>query len=70
MDTATKLAKTAPFKFQDWAVSLIDGFAANPKKVGDDGVNGFGMLFNTPDNFESTPNTRVAFSGHRDPPLQ
>ena len=52
MDTATQLAKTAPFKFQDWAVSLIDGFAANPKKVGDDGVDGFGMLFNTPDNMD------------------
>lgn len=52
MDTATQLAKTAPFKFQDWAVSLINGFAANPQKVGDDGIDGFGMLFNTPDNME------------------
>ncbi|RKU06425.1 site-specific DNA-methyltransferase [Candidatus Poribacteria bacterium] len=52
MDTATQLAKTAPFKFQDWAVSLINGFAANPQKVGDDGIDGFGMLFNKPDNME------------------
>ena len=52
MDTATQLAKTDHFKFQDWAVSLIDGLAANPKKVGDDGVDGFGMLFHQPDNME------------------
>ncbi len=52
MDTATQLAKTDHFKFQDWAVSLIDGLAANPKKVGDDGVDGFGMLFHQPDNMD------------------
>lgn len=50
MDTAHQLAKTAPFKFQDWAISLIDGLASNPQKVGDDGIDGFGMFLNTPDN--------------------
>ena len=52
MSTATELAKSAPFKFQDWALSLIDGLAANPKKVGDDGIDGFGMLLNKPNNMD------------------
>ena len=52
MDTAHQLAKTDPFKFQDWAISLIDGLASNPQKVGDDGIDGFGMFLNTPDNME------------------
>ena len=50
MDTARQLAKAAPFKFQDWTISLIDGLASNPQKVGDDGIDGFGMFLNTPDN--------------------
>ncbi|MDE0396489.1 MAG: hypothetical protein OXL96_01655 [Candidatus Poribacteria bacterium] len=33
-----QLAKTVSFKFQDWAISLIDGLASNPQKVGDDGI--------------------------------
>lgn len=52
MDTARQLARTAPFKFQDWTISLIDGLASNPQKVGDDGIDGFGVFFNTPDNME------------------
>ena len=52
MDTAHQLAKTAPFKFQDWAISLIDGLASNPQKVGDDGIDGFGVFLNTPDNMD------------------
>jgi len=52
MDTAHQLAKTSPFKFQDWAISLIDGLASNPQKVGDDGIDGFGMFLNTPDNMD------------------
>ncbi len=50
--TAYQLADTAPLKFQDWAVSLIDGFAANPKKTADDGIDGFGMMRDKPDNME------------------
>ena len=52
MDTASQLVQTDAFKFQDWAVSLINGFAANPKKVGDDGIDGFGVLLNKPDNMD------------------
>lgn len=50
MPTAAQLVKDDAFKFQDWAVSLIDGFAANPKKVGDDGIDGFGVFQHKPDN--------------------
>ncbi len=50
--TAYQLADTEPFKFQDWAVSLIDGFAANPKKTADDGIDGFGMMRDKPDNMD------------------
>ena len=52
MDTARQLAKTVPFKFQDWTISLIDGLASNPQKVGDDGIDGFGMFLNKPDNMD------------------
>ncbi|MYA72658.1 site-specific DNA-methyltransferase [Candidatus Poribacteria bacterium] len=52
MDTARQFAKTVPFKFQDWTISLIDGLASNPQKVGDDGIDGFGMFLNTPDNMD------------------
>ncbi len=52
IDTARQLARTNPFKFQDWAISLIDGLASNPQKVGDDGIDGFGMFLNTPDNMD------------------
>lgn len=50
MDTARQLAKSDPFKFQDWTISLIDGLASNPQKIGDDGIDGFGVFFNMPDN--------------------
>ena len=52
METASQLAKSDPYKFQDWAISLINGFASNPTKTGDDGVDGFGMLLNEPDNID------------------
>ena len=52
MDTARQLARAAPFKFQDWTISLIEGLASNPQKVGDDGIDGFGVFLNTPDNME------------------
>ena len=54
VDTATaiQLAKSDPYKFQDWAISLINGLASNPTKTGDDGVDGFGMLLNEPDNID------------------
>ena len=52
IDTARQLAKNAPLKFQDWAISLIDGLASNPQKVGDEGIDGFGVFLNTPDNMD------------------
>ena len=52
METARQLVQSDHFKFQDWAVSLVDGFASNPQKVGDDGIDEFGILFNKPDNME------------------
>ncbi len=52
MHTTRQLVSTAPFKFQDWAISLIDGLASNPQKVGDDGIDGFGVFLNTPDNMD------------------
>ena len=39
-------------KFQDWAISLVDGLASNPKKVDDEGIDGFGKLAYPPDNME------------------
>ena len=52
IDTARQLARTEPFKFQDWTISLIDGLASNPRKIGDDGIDGFGMFLNIPDNMD------------------
>ena len=53
LQTAFALAASDPFKFQDWAISLIDGFAANPKKVGDEGIDGYGMFYHKPDNMDT-----------------
>ena len=52
MQTAVQLAKSDAFKFQDWAISLIDGLAANPKKTDDAGIDGYGMLLHKPDNVD------------------
>jgi len=43
-ETAEALAKSDPYKFQDWAISLIDGLASNPQKSGDEGIDGFGVI--------------------------
>ena len=43
-ETAKALVKSDPYKFQDWAISLIDGLASNPQKSGDEGIDGFGVL--------------------------
>ena len=43
-ETAKALAKSDPYQFQDWAISLIDGLASNPQKSGDEGIDGFGVL--------------------------
>ena len=52
LPTASMLAKTDAFKFQDWAISLIDGLASNAQKVGDDGIDGFGILLHKPGNMD------------------
>ena len=52
-ETAFDLAARDPFKFQDWAISLIDGLAANPQKVGDEGIDGFGLFFHKPNNMDA-----------------
>lgn len=51
-ETAKALAKSDPYKFQDWAISLIDGLAANPQKTGDDGIDGYGKILHPPDNMD------------------
>ena len=43
-ETAKALVKSDPYKFQDWAISLIDGLASNPQKSGDEGIDGFGVI--------------------------
>lgn len=52
METATRLSNDDSLKFQDWAISIVPGLASNPKKVGDDGIDGFGMLHRKPDNMD------------------
>lgn len=54
LETAEELAKMpkGSEKFQDWAISLVDGLASNPKKVGDEGIDGFGMFAHTPTNMD------------------
>ena len=51
-ETAKELAKSASDKFQDWAISLIDGLASNPQKTGDEGIDGFGVLEHKPSNMD------------------
>ena len=53
IETARLLADTNYFSFQDWAISLVDGLAANPQKNRDDGIDGFGMFYTKPDNKSS-----------------
>ena len=55
IETATYLAESDPkgVTFQDWAISLVDGLASNPTKVGDEGADGYGMFANMPDNMNT-----------------
>ncbi len=54
IETAEQLAETDKrgVKFQDWAISLVDGLASNPQKVGDEGADGFGMFAYKPTNMD------------------
>ena len=51
--SAQKLAREKPFEFESWAVTRLPGFAPNTKQVADGGVDGRGMLFDQPDDWES-----------------
>ena len=51
-ETASSLAKSNPYKFQDWAISLTDGLASNPQKSSDKGIDGFGVLAHKPNNMD------------------
>lgn len=55
IETAEQLAESDPkgVKFQDWAISLVDGLASNPTKVGDEGADGYGMFAHKPDNMDT-----------------
>ncbi len=55
IETATYLAESDPkgVTFQDWAISLVDGLASNPTKVGDEGADGYGMFAHMPDNMNT-----------------
>ena len=44
-ETAKALAKSNPYKFQDRAIALIDGLASNPQKLGDEGIDDFGVIY-------------------------
>ena len=51
-ETAKELVASDPYKFQDWAISLIDGLASNPQKSGDEGIDGYGRILHKPDNMD------------------
>ena len=51
--SARKLAREKPFEFESWAVTRLPGFAPNTKQVADGGVDGRGMLFDQPDDWDS-----------------
>ena len=53
LESARKLAREKPFEFESWAVTRLPGFAPNTKQVADGGVDGRGMLFDQPDDWES-----------------
>ena len=55
VETADQLAKMpkGAERFQDWAISLVDGFASNPQKTSDEGIDGFGMFEHKPSNMDT-----------------
>ena len=44
LDDARFMAGDAPFQFERWAASLVDGMEANKKQHGDHGIDGWGRL--------------------------
>ena len=53
LSSARKLAAEKPFDFESWAITRLPGFAPNTKQVADGGVDGRGMLYDQPENWES-----------------
>ena len=53
LESARKLAREKPFEFESWAVTRLPGFAPNTKQMADGGVDGRGMLFDQPDDWDS-----------------
>ncbi len=53
LESARKLAREKPFEFESWAVTRLPGFAPNTKQVADGGVDGRGMLYDEPDDWDS-----------------
>ncbi len=51
--SAKKLAKESPFEFEAWAITRLAGFVPNTKQVADGGVDGRGVLFDQPDDWDS-----------------
>lgn len=48
LKSAQHLGETDPFAFEQWAISKLPGFMPNEKQVGDDGIDGKGVLLFTP----------------------
>ena len=44
LDDAHFLAENDPFRFERWAVAIVDGMEANRKQRGDKGIDGWGRM--------------------------
>ena len=53
LTSARKLAAEKPFDFEGWAVSRIPGLAPNERKIGDEGIDGRGLLLSKADDHPS-----------------
>ena len=50
---ARRLAADQHFKFEEWAVTRIDGLVPNERQVGDSGIDGRGRMLARPDTHDS-----------------
>ena len=50
---ARQLAADQPLKFEEWAVTRIDGLVPNERQVGDSGIDGRGRMLARPDTHDS-----------------
>ena len=44
LEAAKDMWRNSPFKFEEWAVSQIEGLAPNTKQIGDGGIDGRGKI--------------------------